>query len=345
MPAPIACGSAVTESQSLFTPEAGAAQFQLRSLARPGKASTLAEDIRHGFAQVPKSLPPKHFYDKTGSELFDQICRTEEYYQTRTEQRLLESVARNVIDRVAPSALVELGSGAARKTCTLLDAIQDCRLACRYVPFDVSGSMLESSARRLIEKYPWLRVDGIVGDYDYHLHELPVYERRLFVFFGGTIGNFEVSESIRFLSRLRSTMQPGDALLLGTDLVKQPAVLNRAYNDAKGITAAFNKNVLRVINRELRANFDLDDFRHVAFFNERQSRIEMHLEALRSHDVEIEALEMVTHFSQGERILTEISRKFTRKLASEMLVAAGFVLDAWYPSADDYFALSLCRPN
>jgi L-histidine N-alpha-methyltransferase len=303
----------------------------------------LAHDVRVGLTQEPKRLPPKYFYDQLGSQLFDQICDTPEYYQTRTEHALLATIADELVARPGPTHLVELGSGAARKTRVLLDAIERSGQRCVYVPFDVSETMLVQSSEQLLVDYPWLRVHALVADYDSHLECLPAGQRHLVLFLGSTIGNFEPDQTVRLLKHVAAHLGEGDRFLLGVDLVKDRAALERAYNDAQGITADFNKNVLRVINRELDARFDLRRFRHVAFFNESQSQIEMHLEATVGHRVFIQRLGMEVTFAAGERILTEISRKFSRDSTEEMLDAAGLELMRWFVPESSHFALALAR--
>ncbi len=316
---------------------------------RPGSGSTLARDVREGLSRRPKSLPPKHFYDERGSRLFDRICETPEYYPTRTERALLEEIADELLQRMGgegdagPLGLVELGSGAARKTRSLLEAARRLRLDCTYVPFDVSEEMLRAAASRLQADYPWLPIHGVVGDYDRHLDRIPVFDRRLFVFLGGTIGNFGDAEARRFLGSIASIMGPDDRLLMGTDLVKSTARLNAAYNDAQGLTAEFNKNVLRVINRELQADFHLDRFEHLAFFHEEHSRIEMHLRSLGPQTVRIEALDIEVDFEDGETIHTEISRKFTRRTVESLYAASSLTMESWHTPADESFALSVAR--
>lgn len=308
-------------------------RFRIAVLGRP--TSALAGDVLHGLRATPKRLPPKYFYDDRGSELFERICETDEYYQTRAELALLERAAPMLLAEAAPADLIELGSGGPRKARVLLRAAEQLGAHPRYIPFDVSEGALRKSAEVLLREFPWLEVHGTLGDYDHHLHALPRGRRRLFAFLGGTIGNFEADAARSFLSTVRRAMSPGDHLLLGTDLVKDAEVLHRAYNDAAGYTEAFNKNVLTVINRELGASFDPDAFRHVAFFDAERRQIEMHLEALRALSVRIEALDLDVHFEAGERLRTEISRKFDRAAVTQMLADAGLSLRAWYESPWD----------
>lgn len=307
--------------------------------------ATLAQDVQSGLSAQPKTLPPKYFYDDLGSRLFDRICDTPEYYQTRTEQALLESIAGGLIEEIAPSDVIELGSGAARKTRAVLDAIHRAGQRCRYVPFDVSEGMLHASARQLLNEYEWLTVRGIVGDYDRHLSLLPAGRCRLFLFLGGTIGNFEPAEAVRFLARVRKNMGPRDRLLLGTDLVKDHEVLNAAYNDQAGVTAAFNKNVLSVINAELGGHFDLARFEHLAFFEPERSQVEMHLRSVIDQTVPVDDLGLQVSFSAGETVRTEISQKFSRQSASAMLAQAGLELCQWFVPDNEYFALSVSKPG
>ncbi len=312
---------------------------------RPGEGTTLADDVRAGLTRIPKALPPKHFYDDEGSKLFDAICDTPEYYPTRTEQALLEGIAEGLLEEMRPTEIVELGSGASRKTRALLDAAARLDLRPRYVPFDVSGEMLRRSSLQLLASYPWLRVHGVVGDYERHLDRIPSGDRRLIVFLGGTIGNFTDGEAQRFLSRIASTMGPEDRFLLGTDLVKDRAILHAAYNDAAGLTAAFNKNVLQVLNRELDARFDLARFEHLAFFDEERQQIEMHLRALGGMQVEIGRLGLTVPFADGETIHTEISRKFTRDGVARLFARSGLETCGWHVPENEWFAISVARKS
>src|SRR5574340_1555207 len=241
--------------------------------------SALARDVRRGLCQRPKQLSPKYFYDDYGSQLFDAICDLPEYYLTRTEYGLLAPRADEVIRLAAPDDLVEFGSGASRKTRLLLDRLLRTGRPIRYVPMDVSESMLRHGTEALLAAYPELEIHAVVGDYEQHLEHLPRGRRRLVAFLGSSIGNFTPGETDRFLDRVAGHMQSGEHLLLGVDLVKDRAVLEAAYNDRAGVTAEFNRNILRVINRALDATFEPDAFAHVAFFNPEASQIEMHLRA------------------------------------------------------------------
>ncbi len=307
-------------------------------------AATLEDDVRAGLTGEVKRLPPKYFYDERGSKLFDAICHTEAYYPTRTEAALLEAVAGEVMAEVDPTHLVELGSGAARKTRILLEAMHAAEGPVTFVPMDVSASMLRTSAQALLADYPWLAIHGIVGDYEHTLPRMPAGARRLVAFLGGTIGNFEPDDAVAFLSKVRAHLHVGDALLLGTDLVKDKAILDRAYNDPEGLTAAFNKNLLTVLDRELGADFDPEAFEHRAFFDPAKARVEMHLVSKRAQTVHLEALDLQVPFAEGESIHTEVSRKFTRPSVTSMLEAAGFNVARFDTPTDDFFALTLARP-
>jgi L-histidine N-alpha-methyltransferase len=326
-------------------PPTAGPRLQVEVYASPTERSTLAADVLQGLGRRPYHLTPKHFYDDVGSRLFDQICDTPEYYLTRAETALLARVAPALVRAVGASDLVELGSGAARKTGLLLDALVASQQAPRYVPLELNEAMVRTSATALLARYPTLRVHGIVGDYERHLAKAPPAARRLVAFLGSTIGNFEPAEAVRFLRALAAQLTPGDRLLLGMDLVKDRAVLERAYNDAQGLTAAFNRNVLAVINRTLGGTFDPAAFEHHAFYDPVPAQIEMQLRARQAHTVRIAALDLAVPFEAGEPIRTEISRKFTRDTAEALLEAGGFALERWERGLDGAFALALGRPK
>ena len=308
----------------------------------PGDARRgLADDVRRGLAKSPKDLPPKWFYDAAGSELFDRITRLPEYYPTETERAILRAHAADIAAAAGADTLVELGSGSSDKTRVLLDALVGQPRFSRYVPFDVSESALVNACNDIATRYPQLDIHGVVGDFDRHLDAIPSGGRRLIAFLGGTIGNYPPEARSQFLAKLAAQMAPGDSLLLGTDLVKDEGRLVRAYDDSQGVTAAFNKNVLSVINRELRADFDASAFAHVAVWDRDNEWIEMRLRSREAQVVHVRALEMSVAFGRGEEMRTEISAKFRRERVAAELADVGLALAHWYtdPAAD--FALSL----
>lgn len=305
--------------------------------------ATLADDVRDGLTAKPKSLPTKYLYDDRGSKLFDAICDLPEYYPTRTERALLEQVADEIVERTQPADVIEFGSGTSRKTRVLLDALQRAALPVRYVPMDVNEWMVRRTATSLLREYPRLRVHGVVGDYNRDLDRIPPGSGRLVLFLGSTIGNLTPEATTAFLQNVRTRLDEGEHLLLGVDLVKPIEVLEAAYNDGAGVTAEFNSNILNVLNREIDADFDLERFAHIAYFNPAESQIEIFLEARTAHDVSIGALDLTVSFAQGERMQTEISRKFTRESVREDLDATGYALDRWYTPDNGYFGLALAR--
>jgi L-histidine Nalpha-methyltransferase len=305
---------------------------------------TLAEDVLDGLTQSCKELPPKHLYDARGAELFERICELPEYYPTRTERAILERYADEIVARTGAGELVELGSGSASKTRILLDAMARAGTLERYVAIDVTETAVRETATRLIEEYPGIAVHGLIGDFERHLDRVPPpAAKRLVVFLGGTIGNFYPGSRRRFLRTLATLLDGDGRLLLGTDLVKDPATLEAAYDDSAGITAQFNRNMLHVLNRELGADFAPEEFDHVAVFDARNEWIEMRLRARRSQVVSIPVIGLEVDFERGEELRTEISAKFTRPRLEADLAAAGLVLDAWYTDERDWFALSLAR--
>jgi L-histidine Nalpha-methyltransferase len=309
-----------------------------------GTLAGLAEDVREGLSSPFKEIPPKYFYDERGSELFEAITELPEYYPTRAERSILEAEAGEIVSAANPTTLIELGSGAASKTRCLLDAMSDAGSLETYVPVDISEEITRRVAEELIAEYDGLRVHGIVCDYETHLERVPREEGALIAFLGGTIGNFRPGPRRSFLARIATLMYPGDRFLLGTDLVKDPAVLEAAYNDSAGITAEFNRNVLRVINRELDANFDPDGFEHVAFWDADNEWIDIRLRSLAEQFIDLRALDMRVHFARNEEMRTEISTKFTRERLEASYAAAGLELDEWWTDPDQLYAVSLARP-
>ncbi|MEY9967945.1 L-histidine N-alpha-methyltransferase [Streptacidiphilus sp. MAP12-16] len=304
----------------------------------------LRADAFKGLTGHPKALPPVWFYDATGSDLFEQITRLEEYYPTRTEREILTARAPEIAAAVGARTLVELGSGSSEKTRILLDALRATGSLRGYVPVDVSESALRQAARAVTGSYPELDVHALVADFHQHLGLEATQGPRLLAFLGGTIGNLLPEERATFFERVSDELEPGDALLLGTDLVKDPATLVAAYDDSAGVTAAFNKNVLSVLNHGLNADFDPDDFRHVALWDPEQEWIEMRLRATRPLHVKIRDLDLVITFEDGEELRTEISAKFRPDRVRAELQRAGLTLEHWWSDSAGRFALSLAVP-
>ncbi len=305
---------------------------------------SLADDVLDGLTRPFKELPPKHFYDARGAELFERICELPEYYPTRAERAILEEAAEELAALTGAVELVELGSGTAAKTRVLLDALYTAGTLRRYVPVDVTESMVRECAEELTSEYPGLRVHGVIGDFERHLDRVPPGAGpRIVAFLGGTIGNFPPGSRRRFLREIARMLGPEDHLLMGTDLVKDPQVLEAAYDDPQGVTAEFNRNVLRVLNRELQADFDPDDFDHVALFDSEHEWIEMRLRARREHTTVVRDLDLPVHFDAGEELRTEISAKFTPERLEGDLSAAGLELALWLTDPDELFALTLSR--
>jgi L-histidine N-alpha-methyltransferase len=303
---------------------------------------SLADDVLDGLTRPFKELPPKHFYDARGAELFDRICDLPEYYPTRAERAILEQSSEEIAELTGAVELVELGSGTASKTRVLLDALHAAGTLRRYVPVDVTERMVRSCAEELTREYPGLRVHGVIGDFERHLDRIPPSSGpRIVAFLGGTIGNFPPGSRRRVLREIAGLLGPQDHLLMGTDLVKDPEVLEAAYDDAQGVTAEFNRNVLRVLNRELSADFDPDDFDHVALFDRQNEWIEMRLRARREHTTVVRDLDLPVHFDAGEELRTEISAKFTPARLESDLAAAGLELVRWLTDPEGMFALTL----
>ncbi|HEY3503167.1 MAG TPA: L-histidine N(alpha)-methyltransferase [Actinocatenispora sp.] len=303
----------------------------------------LRADVVAGLTARPKWLRPTWFYDARGSMLFDEITRLPEYYPTRTERAILTEHAATIATTTDVETMVELGSGASDKTRLLIEAGLDHGTLAHFVPLDVSESALRAAATTLAARYPKLALRGVVGDFTRHLDALPDGDRRMVVFLGGTIGNLLPPERARFLAALRAVLHPGEWLLLGTDLVKDPATLLAAYDDAAGVTAEFDRNVLRVLNRELAADFPVDDFTHVARWDPDREWIEMRLRADRALRTRLAALDLTVEFDAGEELCTEVSAKFRPAGVAAELTAAGFaVADMWTDPATA-FAVTLAR--
>lgn len=310
-------------------------------LAADSAYHAIRRDVADGLRQTPKSLPPKWFYDSVGSDLFDQITRLPEYYPTRAEAEILRARAAEIAAASAADTLVELGSGTSEKTRLLLDALHERGSLRKFIPFDVDASILSTAAAAIQREYAGVEVEAVCGDFEEHLGEIPGGGRRLFVFLGSTIGNLTPEPRARFLSALSAQLRPGDSLLLGTDLVKDVDRLVRAYDDAAGVTAAFNRNVLAVINRELDADFDVDAFGHVARWNADEERIEMWLRARDPQRVRVGALDLTVEFAGGEEMLTEVSCKFRPAGVSAELLSAGLRRTRWWTDGAGDFGLSL----
>jgi len=308
-----------------------------------GSPTSMGQEVRAGLSGASKSLPSKYFYDERGSRLFERITRLPEYYLTRSEERLLRSRGREIARRTRPVDLVELGSGAATKTRLLIEAgIAEGTLR-RFLPVEVSRVIAENSSRRLAARYPQLEIHAVVADFESQLAKVPRGPRRLVALLGSTIGNFVLPEATRFLRQVAELVARDDWFLLGVDLVKSRTVLEAAYNDAEGVTAEFNLNILNVINRHLGGNFDTADFEHVAFYNITEARIESYLRSTRAQTVRLRALDLDVSFDTGELLSTEVSCKYTRASTRELLARAGLRLEHWIVDAEERFALALSR--
>ena len=303
----------------------------------------LVEDVRAGLTQSPKILPPLWFYDQKGSDLFEQITELPEYYQTRTELEILQRHAPDIVKRTRSASIVELGAGSCTKSRVLIKAAKGMGTLLTFVPFDISETTIRRSASQLVDEYTDLNIYCVAGLFDEHLDQIPRFGSQLIVFLGSTIGNFSAEETRLFLADVRRLMQPGDFFLLGVDLVKEESALIAAYDDAAGVTANFNLNLLARLNRELSANFDLDAFQHVALWNAEMSRIEMHIRSLKDQTVEIPAAGLVVDFASGELMRTEICTKYTRAGTERMLADAGIEVIDWYTDPGQQFAVTLAR--
>lgn len=322
------------------------AEEQITILRPSGALSPLAElpqDALRGLLSSPKWLPPKYFYDATGSRLFERITALPEYYQARVERSILERIVPSLIDEVRPTALVEFGSGSASKTRVLLDEMAERGLLSGYGAIEVSESALLASADGLVAAYPSLSFVGVLADFHVPVHLPFAGGVRLVLFLGSTIGNLETEEAVDFLAWVGKAMAEQDGFLIGFDLVKEQALLDAAYDDAEGVTAEFNLNLLRVLNRELGADFDLEGFEHRAFYDAATSRVEMHLVSTRRQKVYVTALGTSLEFADGETLRTELSHKYTEASATALLRDAGLDVARWETDPDSWFAVALAR--
>jgi L-histidine N-alpha-methyltransferase len=308
-------------------------------------ARRLRADVARGLTSQPKALPPKWFYDKSGIALFDEITRLPEYYLTRAEREILSDYVGHIAELTQAETLVELGSGSAEKTRSLIEALRATGTLRRYVPVDVSEVALVESGEALIGEYPGLEVYAMLADFERHLDLVPRDGRRLVVFLGSTIGNLDVDERAAFFFALRRGMRAGDAFLLGADLVKLPDTLLPAYDDAAGVTAAFNRNVLHVLNRELDADVDVDSFTHVALWDPQREWIEMRLRSTIAQTVRVRAINLEVKFAEGETMRTEISAKFRRAGLEAELRAGGLEVVRWWTDSRERFAVTLAVPS
>ena len=306
---------------------------------------TLANDVLDGLTKPFKELAPKHLYDARGSELFERITDQPEYYPTRTELAILRAGAAELVAVTGAGELVELGAGASLKARVLLDAMRDAGTLRRYLPLDVSEAVVQDAARALAADHPELEVRGVVGDFERHLDHVPREgdTPRLVALFGGTIGNFPPGTRRTVLAKIATLLEDGDRLLLGTDLVKDPAIIEAAYNDSAGVTAEFNRNMLAVLNHELGADFRLGNFEHVAFYDRRHEWVEMRLRALRPCSVFLAGIDLRVEFAAGEELRTEISAKFTPERVRDDLGASRLELERWLTDPGELFAISLSR--
>jgi L-histidine N-alpha-methyltransferase len=306
--------------------------------------SQMEADAIRGLQAVEKSIPPVWFYDERGSVLFEEITQLPEYYPTRAERRLLELHAPAIARMAQADTLVELGAGSCNKTRVILDALESSGTLARYVPFDVSDDFLRDAASTLSDEYESLAVHLVIGDFLRHLPQIPDEGRRMVAFLGGTLGNLNPEQRSRFFFDLNCTMSADDTLLLGTDLVKDRRRLVAAYDDSAGVTAEFNRNVLRVLNAQLGGDFVPERFTHVARWNELDQWIEMRLRATESHDVTLTGAGITVHFEQGEDLLTEISAKFTPEGIAAELTEANFVVEQMWGGEEGEFLLTLAHP-
>ena len=323
-------------------------RLYIHNLVRRDPLTGLAEDVRKGLSAQPKRFLPKYFYDELGSQLFEAICLLPEYYLTRAENEILQRYSDEIVAAISgQKTLVEMGSGSASKTRLIIEALLRRQSELLFMPVDISATALESSSRILLQSYPRLTIEAYAADYFAGLAELgkKPRARTLALFLGSNISNFDPDEALRFLRAMRSVLQKGDALLLGADLKKDPAILDAAYNDALGVTSAFNLNVLARINRELGGTFDLRAFKHRAFYNQSEGRVEIYIESLADQRVRIEKLDLEIEFAAGELIHTENSYKYDKTGIAQLAVATGFELSHTWLDSQERFSSNLLLAN
>lgn len=310
-----------------------------------GQQQETGQDIVEGLSSNPRAIPPKYFYDEQGSQLFEQICELPEYYPTRTETAILQASAKAIAQTTGPCELIELGSGSSTKTRILFNAYNAANHPLHYIPVDVSDTMLTQSAQALLNEYPQMTVHAIASTYEPALDNLPAKHlpTRMIAFIGSTIGNLRPQECDRFLAHISQALSPGDYFLLGIDLQKETRILEAAYNDSQGITAAFNLNMLRHLNQKFDANFQLEQFFHIAKYNTQDQQIEMYLESLTEQTVTLKALNFTILLEKGELILSEISRKFSLPSISQALQSHRLPVIHTFTDSNKWFALLLCQ--
>jgi L-histidine N-alpha-methyltransferase len=320
-------------------------QIEIEVHLTAGGAATMAHEVRLGLLADPKELAPKYFYDERGSQLFELITELPEYYPTRAERTILADRSAEIVAAAGePGTLVELGSGSAAKTRHLLSAMREAGCLRTYVPVDISEEITHEAAECLVEEYPGLSIRGLVCDFEHDLERIPNGGGgKLVAFLGGTIGNLYPDARREFLSRLAALLGPEDRILLGTDLVKEPARLEAAYDDSQGVTAEFNRNVLEVLNRELGGDFDLDAFEHVARYDGEEARMDIRLRSLTDQTVRLDGLDLTVEFAAGEEMRTEISAKFTRERLELIYEESGLEMSGWFTDPAGDYALSLAR--
>lgn len=319
-------------------------KFQLQELASQDSYKELEKDVREGLLHAPRSLPPKYFYDEFGSKLFEAICKTKDYYPTRTEYALLNNHASEIINIVKPQSCIELGAGTSTKSELLISQVNEQQRHLLYISIDVCKEVLIESAGRLLQTFPKLEVQSLVGEYLPAIKALnQVDSPSLYIFIGSSIGNFSHSQAVELLKAVAQKMQPNDYFLLGLDRVKDKKILEQAYDDTEGVTAEFNLNVLTVLNNKLGSNFDIEKFTHQAIYNEEHQQIEMYLISKQNQEVSFPTLNKTIQLQSGEKILTEISRKYTKPSINQLLSESGLIEQKHFHPENEFFSLVLAK--